>query len=199
MTIDMSMMFYNAGSYSSRLCAWSILLDSMTSTVDMFARTSCPDDRDPSFSSSPPGPFCHTCLAQTMWPTTAPADTLSGPTNPTASSPSGASLPPTLPPTPLPTLPPTEHPTSDAVAIPASKCFESGNELRVAVKEYIASGGVNNASTDIARMYGHPIGTFCTYLVEDFSELFYRETDFNEPLDGWDTSRATTMNAMVSS
>jgi surface protein len=59
----------------------------------------------------------------------------------------------------------------------------------------------NAPNTEVARTYGHPIGTWNVSLIDDFTFLFSpgRSTGtakFNEDLDRWDMSAALTIDSM---
>lgn len=72
-------------------------------------------------------------------------------------------------------------------------CLQTNMELRDAVADYVASGGSPDSAS--AMTYGHPIGTWCVGELDDFSFAFAFQ-DFNEPLDGWDVSNATSLDYM---
>lgn len=72
-------------------------------------------------------------------------------------------------------------------------CFTTNSELREAVKSYAKDGSKDST---VAKRYGYPISTWCTGLVDDFSLIFNGLTNFNEPLNGWDVSRAKTLSGM---
>jgi hypothetical protein len=72
-------------------------------------------------------------------------------------------------------------------------CFESRDELRQAVKEYLID---NSPDTSVANKHGWPIGKWCVSNVTDFTGIFENATNFNENLSDWDVSRATSMERM---
>ena len=57
----------------------------------------------------------------------------------------------------------------------------------------------NQGNCGIAQVYGYPINSWCVGSVTDMSYLFYLETDFNEDINGWDTSKATDFVSSCSS
>lgn len=78
------------------------------------------------------------------------------------------------------------------------KCFETTEELRLAVDQYMVNRGQN---TNVATTYGWPIGVWCVSNIQDFSNLFsyYRNpafARFNDDIGDWDTSSATNMKSM---
>ena len=73
-------------------------------------------------------------------------------------------------------------------------CFTSTGELWLAVQQYVTQG---NASFEFLEpSYGWPIGSWCVRDVTNFTGIFQGRETFNEPLDGWDVSAATTMAYM---
>lgn len=59
----------------------------------------------------------------------------------------------------------------------------------------------NSEVSEIAQLYGWPIGNWCVDLVEDFTEVFSYNRDsalinFNEDISSWNTSSATTMRRL---
>jgi len=73
------------------------------------------------------------------------------------------------------------------------RCFETNQQLRDAVIEYVGDSSKNTA---VARRYGHPIRTWCVSGLEDFTGIFDAMDTFSESLDGWDMSSATTLSGM---
>jgi len=78
------------------------------------------------------------------------------------------------------------------------KCFESREDLKYAIL-----GDFRNPNSRLSQEYGYPIGTWCVDRVTDFSGdpmedgyLFDEDPNFNEPLDGWNTSSVTDMSGM---
>ena len=55
---DMAYMFTLANKFSQNLCAWGIRLDAGTRFENTFLYSGCPEHDDPSFATTPPGPFC---------------------------------------------------------------------------------------------------------------------------------------------
>ena len=52
------------------------------------------------------------------------------------------------------------------------------------------------ARQKIASVYGWPIGEWCVSPLTDFSNIFRGHREFNEPLDGWDVSKAVDLTQM---
>jgi hypothetical protein len=73
------------------------------------------------------------------------------------------------------------------------KCFETGAELATAVQAWPE---YQDSASSISQTYGYSIGQWCVDKVQSFSLVFARVADFNEPLDGWNTSAATSMEEM---
>lgn len=69
------------------------------------------------------------------------------------------------------------------------KCFESSAELVGAVRGYLAD------RITVTDTYGPVIGDWCVDKVTNFSKVF-ASTNFNERLDGWNTSSALDMSSM---
>jgi len=110
--------------------------------------------------------------------------------------PSAVSMVPNASPTSLPSASPPAIPTMPGPLL--RRPFSSTWELYQAVDAYLLDP---SSTTRVARRYGHPIGTWQVGALSDFSRVFsavrnVRALYFNEPLDGWDTSRATTMEGM---
>lgn len=72
------------------------------------------------------------------------------------------------------------------------KCFETRDELLVAVDDYLGDNRAN-----VMQVYG-PIANWCVGQLTDFTAIFRDRKDFNEKLDGWDLSQATTLREMFS-
>ena len=62
---DMSSMFdggwFFGAAFDQNLCPWGKKLNPKTIVQSMFFSTSCPNTTDPSFNTTPPGPFCYSC------------------------------------------------------------------------------------------------------------------------------------------
>ena len=86
------------------------------------------------------------------------------------------------PPSPPPQSPPPPSP-------PPPFQFTTRDELVQAVNEYLSSDSADAAEAT----YGN-ISTWDTSSVEDMSELFSGQTDFDGDLSGWDTSSVTDMS-----
>ena len=69
------------------------------------------------------------------------------------------------------------------------ECFQNSNELRSAVDLYL-----RNDTSRISTTYGPTIGSWCVGQLQDFRGIFSNPNamSFNEQLDGWDMSAATT-------
>jgi len=88
---------------------------------------------------------------------------------------------------------------SSTVEAARHKCFESNNELRLAIEDYLSEPANRRDRTDAAKLYGYPIDTWCVNSLEDFSYAFWNAQDFNEPIGSWSTSNAVTMEKMFMS
>lgn len=73
------------------------------------------------------------------------------------------------------------------------KSFQNTDELKSAVQKYSQNA---TKHTNVARVYGWPIGFWHVENVMDFSHLFSGQAHFNEDIGDWDVSRATNMQAM---
>ncbi|KAG7340999.1 fibronectin domain containing protein [Nitzschia inconspicua] len=73
------------------------------------------------------------------------------------------------------------------------KAFQSNKELRGVIRDYCKYEP--KCMEEIACTYGFPIGTWDVSKVTDFSMAFYN-SNFNEPINDWNTSNATTMVCM---
>jgi len=74
------------------------------------------------------------------------------------------------------------------------RCFQNRDELASAVRQYLVNA---TQVSNVAQVYGWPIGSWCVDAVTDFSFLFYKHArQFNEDLGGWDVSKATSMQSM---
>lgn len=79
------------------------------------------------------------------------------------------------------------------VTVPSTKprrCFTTHDELRKGVLLY--SRNPLDRQSNVAKMYGWPIGAWCVSYITDFSRIFKYST-MNEPIDQWDVSNAKTM------
>jgi surface protein len=64
---SMRYMFLFAEAFNQNLCAWGCKLPAWLITAGMFLRSdSCPAQDDPSFDSTPPGPFCYSCTSSCL-------------------------------------------------------------------------------------------------------------------------------------
>lgn len=82
----------------------------------------------------------------------------------------------------------------------SSYCFNSNDELRTAVKQFLDDGcsDIHSCYTEVVRTHGWPIGSWCVSKVTDMSELFDGYERFNDDISKWDVSSVTNMNAMFS-
>lgn len=88
---------------------------------------------------------------------------------------------------------PTLSPVAPGEPRPASKCFESRDELIYNLNQYFD----DPTGTNTAETYGHPLNNWCVGKVTDFSAAFaYPRFMINEPLDQWDVSNAINMEDM---
>eukprot|EP00978_Attheya_sp_CCMP212_P049701 scaffold698377_cov67-Attheya_sp.AAC.2 len=74
------------------------------------------------------------------------------------------------------------------------QAFESGTELRIAIKKY-AKYNPKDAE-DFATTYGWPIGRWNVSNVENFGRVFKDCGLFKESIGSWDVSNATSMEFM---
>jgi surface protein len=80
----------------------------------------------------------------------------------------------------------------------ASVCFETTQELYVAVDAYIEDP---SATSLVAEKYGYPINDWCVGAITDFYRVFsgvrnLALKEFNEPLNKWDMAKAKTLDRM---
>ncbi|CAB9520913.1 (LipO)protein [Seminavis robusta] len=73
------------------------------------------------------------------------------------------------------------------------KCFQDRLELKAAIDQYKSYTHVN---TELAEVYGWPIGKWCVDNVTSFSNLFFKKSKFNEDISQWQTSQVTDMTSM---
>jgi hypothetical protein len=81
------------------------------------------------------------------------------------------------------------------------KCFDSTEQLDAAVLAYLKNPAPDS---HVAHEYGYPIGSWCVGNITSFANVFslrgkdlqHLYEEFNEPLDGWDTSSAVSLEAM---
>jgi surface protein len=126
----------------------------------------------------------------TEWPTALPTYT------PTERPTALPTYTPTERPTGAPTLPP---PTAEPTLSPPTKCFETTNELRQAVDNFMLDDDA--VTTQLEETYGLPMGTWCVSDIQDFSELFSIERNaraaiFNEDISAWDVSKVSLISRM---
>jgi surface protein len=86
--------------------------------------------------------------------------------------------------------------------------FKSTSDLRVAVDQYLLDNG---PGSEVASIYGFPIGNWCVSKIQDFSYLFNSNgfenperfnpaaAEFNEDISRWNVSSATSMRSMFRS
>ncbi|CAJ1959964.1 unnamed protein product [Cylindrotheca closterium] len=58
---SMNRLLLGASSFNYSICAWGSRIPSTVNVDAAFRETSCPTISGPSFTSNPPGPFCHVC------------------------------------------------------------------------------------------------------------------------------------------
>jgi surface protein len=134
-----------------------------------------------------------------------------------------ASAVPSVPPSAVPSAVPSATTSASAVpsAAPTSSAapsfyardtddecisfFSTTSELQDAVDEYLVD---NSPGSEVASMYGHPIGNWCVSNIADFSFLFNSfdffngerfnpdAAFFNEDISRWDVSSAKTLRFM---
>lgn len=85
-------------------------------------------------------------------------------------------------------------PSPTCVSTSCTSPFASRNDLRRAVNAYIAcETDCSNPSTTHGVASGH-INTWCTSGITNMRQLFYLKNDFNEDINGWDTSAGKSVN-----
>jgi len=77
-------------------------------------------------------------------------------------------------------------------------CFESLDELEGAVNQFINDGcsDINNCDNEIVQKYGWPMGSWCVSNVTDMSDLFSRQSNFNDNISSWNVSLVASMDWM---
>lgn len=84
-------------------------------------------------------------------------------------------------------------------------CFQSHEQLNQAVTDYYQDP---SPYSQVAQQYGWPMGTWCTFLLQEFRQTFHpqrsnqtlpqesqqRATYFSEDISNWDVSRVTLLN-----
>jgi surface protein len=111
-----------------------------------------------------------------------------------ACGPGDGDVPPTEPSSAPPSTP---SPTTPNGA--AKRPFQNPSELQAAIDEYLTSD--NPELSEVAGLYGYPIGSWNVSLISNFSSLFDTErnnvtTSFDEDLSEWDMSNAATLQRM---
>jgi len=76
------------------------------------------------------------------------------------------------------------------------KCFDSQDELKDAVRQYIKDDG---EGTPVAETYGWPINDWCVSHVTTMLGLFTGFASFNGDISSWDISSVTNMYTMFGS
>jgi surface protein len=135
-----------------------------------------------------------------------------------SASPSASAIPSATP-SEVPSATPSAVPSAVPPAVPSAapsfytrdtqdKCisfFDTTSELRDAVDEYLLD---NSTGSEVAIIYGHPIGNWCVSKIQDFGYLFNSfnfflglrfnpaAVDFNEDISRWDVSNAKTFRFM---
>lgn len=161
-----------------------------------------------------------TAPATTPSPTTTPGMNMPQPsllapssTTSTSNAPTEALLTPTVdPPVPaapivsvatttyIPTVVGTDSSTSmigppqlvepTTVQVPTTKCFESNDELRMAIHEWFNTN--RSTTSNVSLLYGFPIGKWCVDAITNFTEIFKDQTSFTgtegDDISGWNVS-----------
>jgi len=107
-------------------------------------------------------------------------------------------------PSTLPSIVPstTSHPSTlpsssfSPSSSPTNKCFDNKEQLKGAIISYIGQDCAENENCDMARLYGHPMNSWCVGQITDMSELFSEMYIFNEDISAWDVSSVTNMRNM---
>ena len=91
--------------------------------------------------------------------------------------------------------------TNAPTPTPTYKCFgadDGGRDgiLYNAVRVYVLQGCANDTECIIGQTYGWPMNSWCVGSVKDMSYLFGRMDNFNEDINGWNTSSVTDMRFM---
>ena len=161
--------------FENDLCSWGQRLPSTGDviTTSMFLATNCPNKADPDPSNFAGSSFCYVCEAgaSTTAPTNAPTLSFGSSGNRTGA--------------------PTSAPTSSS----GNVAFVDAGALQDAVDKYLRD---NSPTSDVALMYGYPIGSWNVSQVTDFSNVFDvlrnpLASTFDEDLSGWNTLAAEAM------
>jgi len=97
------------------------------------------------------------------------------------SSSTASSLGPTEQVSDFPSVSPTCLSDSPSFVPTSPRCFESRDELRNAILQYLQNPEFRNP-------YGHPLNTWCISAVTNMDRLLENIPSFNKPLGDWDTS-----------
>lgn len=174
------------------------------SEVPSLQPTSVPSLRPSSAPSSVPSvqpsstPSVPPSNSPSSVPSVPPSDTPSVEPSPAPSA--VPSLLPSLAPSQVPSMAPSEFNSTNTCPETCGSFteFTDRDTLRQAVDDYLAD---DSFTSEVALLYGHPIGTWCVGKVTDFSALFsanrnQRASFFNDDLGCWDMSKATTVSEM---
>jgi surface protein len=154
----------------------------VVTTTSMFLSTGCPNTADPVLSNGTGSSFCYGCEAPSNSPSMRhDTETLA----PTAASESVHDIPVNIF-------------SNGSASREKFLAFADGDELRIAVDKYLLD---SSPISNVAAIYGYPIGTWNVSLVVDFGFVFDADRNsmtamFDDDLSGWDTSSAETMERM---
>jgi hypothetical protein len=170
--------------FNQNLCLWAQSLASTSDVVitSMFLSTGCPNTADPYLGNWAGSSFCYDCEAPSNSPSTRhDTETLA----PTDASESVHDTPGNIF-------------SNDSASREKFLVFTDGDELRIAVDKYLLD---SSPTSNVAAIYGYPIGTWNVSLVVDFGFVFDADRNsmtatFDDDLSGWDTSSAETMERM---
>jgi surface protein len=186
LTISLVCNFKLAGAtvFNQNLCLWaqSLAITSDVATTSMFLSTGCPNTADPVLINGTGSSFCYGCDAPSNSPSIRhDTETLA----PTAA---GESLHDS----------PANIFSNGSASREKFLVFADGDELRIAVDKYLLD---SSPTSNVAAIYGYPIGTWNVSLVADFGFVFDANRNsmtatFGDDLSGWDTSSAETMERM---
>lgn len=73
-------------------------------------------------------------------------------------------------------------------------CFVTKKELEFAIGYYLS--GNEEFKKQATDSYGSPMGSWCVSRIDDFSDLFRENVNFNEDINDWDVSNAYSLSQM---